>query len=61
MKYAELLKVLKQDGWELHRNGARHDLYRHPTKQGQIPIPRHQSKEVKDGTLAKILKDAGLK
>lgn len=61
MRYAELLRILKKDGWELHRNGANHDLYRHPTKAGQIPIPRHQSKEVKDGTLARILKDAGLK
>lgn len=50
MKVNELLKILKADGWYLHRNG-----------KGQIPVPRHQSKEVATGTLNKILEDAGLK
>ena len=57
----EVLKLLKKDGWYLHRNGTRHDLYRHPTKPNQISIPRHGSKEMAPGTLQSILKDAGLK
>ncbi|RKS00400.1 type II toxin-antitoxin system HicA family toxin [Flavobacterium sp. 102] len=61
MKVNELLKVLKKDGWELYQHGKRHDLYRHPTKDGQIPVPRHQSAEVATGTLNQILKQAGLK
>lgn len=61
MKVSELLKILKKDGWELYRNGKRHDIYRHPTKDGQIPIPRHGSQEVAKGTEQQILKDAGLK
>ena len=60
-KYSELLKILKKDGWYLHREGSRHSQYRHPTKEGQIPIGRHLSKEVPTGTHQKILKDAGLK
>lgn len=61
MKVNEVLKLLKRDGWYLHRHGKRHDLYRHETKPNQIPIPRHQAKEVANGTLDSILKDAGLK
>lgn len=61
MRVSELLKVLKKDGWYLHRNGSRHDLYRHPTKTGQIAVERHSSSEVAKGTLQQILKDAGLK
>ncbi|RUT68701.1 type II toxin-antitoxin system HicA family toxin [Flavobacterium cupreum] len=57
----ELLKLLKEDGWYLFRNGANHDLYRHPTKEGQIPVPRHGSKEMAKGTLNSILKQAGLR
>lgn len=57
----EVLKLLKKDGWVLYRNGSRHDLYRHPTKPNQIPIPRHGSQELPKGTLNNILKDAGLK
>ncbi len=61
MKVNEVLKLLKRDGWFLHRHGKRHDLYRHKTKQGQIAIPRHQAKEIAKGTLESILKEAGLK
>lgn len=61
MKISELLKVLRKDGWFLHKNGASHDLYRHPTKSGQVPVPRHTSKEIANGTLNQILKQAGLK
>lgn len=57
----ELLKRLKKDGWYLYRNGSNHDLYRHKTKDGQLTIPRHGSKEVAKGTLNSILKAAGLK
>ncbi|XRE42378.1 hypothetical protein ACIVBQ_000582 [Tenacibaculum discolor] len=61
MKVSEVLKLLKKDGWYLHKHGSRHDLYRHETKSGQIPIPRHPAKEMAKGTLLSILKDAGLK
>lgn len=61
MKVSELLKILKNDGWYLHRNGSNHDLYRHPTKEGQLTVPRHGSKEMAKGTEESILKKAGLK
>ncbi|WP_373496152.1 type II toxin-antitoxin system HicA family toxin [Aquiflexum sp.] len=61
MKVSEILKILTKDGWYLFKNGKKHDLYRHPTKPGQIPIPRHQSQELRKGTEQSILKDAGLK
>ena len=60
-KVNEVLKLLIDDGWYLHKHGANHDLYRHPTKPNQIPVPRHGSKELAKGTLNSILKTAGLK
>jgi mRNA interferase HicA len=57
----ELLKILKKDGWSFYEHGANHDKYRHPTKSGQLHIPRHGSKEMATGTLNSILKAAGLK
>jgi len=56
----ELLKLLRKDGWYIHRNGSNHDLYRHPTKTGQLTVPRHGSKEMANGTYSSILKAAGL-
>ena len=60
-KVNELLKLLKKDGWKMHKHGANHDLYRHPEKKGQLTIPRHRSKEMATGTYNSILKAAGLK
>ena len=60
-KLNELLKRLKKDGWYIHRHGSNHDLYRHPTKDGQLTLPRHRGKEVAKGTYKSILKKAGLK
>jgi predicted RNA binding protein YcfA (HicA-like mRNA interferase family) len=61
MKASECVKLLKADKWYLHHHGTEHDFYQHPTKPGTIPIPRHKSKELKKGTLNRILKAAGLK
>ncbi len=61
MKTNEIVRMLKKDGWYLYRNGAAHDIYRHPTKPGQIAVPRHGSQEMATGTVNKILKQAGLK
>jgi len=60
MKYSELYKILKKDGWYIERT-KKHHLYVHPTKKGKIPVGKHASEEVKTGTLDGILKLAGLK
>lgn len=60
-KISELVRELINDGWYLYKNGGNHDLYRHESKPGQIPVPRHGSKEVAKGTEHSIRKAAGLK
>ncbi len=60
MRVNEMLKILKKDGWYLYKHGGNHDIYVHDTKDGQIIIPRHPSKELKKGTEQSILKSAGL-
>lgn len=61
MKVSEMERILTKDGWYIHRSGSNHDLYRHPTKEGQIPLSRHKGQELAKGTEQRILKDAGLK
>ena len=61
MKYSELLRLLKKDGWYGVRQSGSHVIVKHPTKQGSIPVPFHGSKEVKKGLLNAILKQAGIK
>jgi len=51
---------LERDGWYIKRKSG-HLIYVHPTKQGIIPLGKHGTKEVPQGTANKILKQAGLK
>ncbi|WP_286898094.1 MULTISPECIES: type II toxin-antitoxin system HicA family toxin [Sphingobacterium] len=61
MKYSELKRILKDDGWYVARNGSKHDVYHHKEKEGVVVVGRHDSQEVASGTLNSILKQAGLK
>ena len=60
----ELIKLLEADGWYLARS-AKHKTYAHPTKKTlsgrPLMVPHGSSKELREGTLNNILKDAGLK
>ncbi|WP_392420175.1 type II toxin-antitoxin system HicA family toxin [Capnocytophaga canis] len=56
-----MLRLLKEDGWFLHREGKKHSLYKHETKAGTVILPRHSATELKKGTEQSILKQAGLK
>lgn len=58
MKDKELLKLLKQNGWELKRiNGSHHILQ----KDGKTEVLPVHGKDVPTGLLNKILKRTGLK
>ncbi len=55
----ELLKLLKQNGWQVERiNGSHHTL-----KKGTetLTVPIHGNTDVKKGLLIATLKKAGLK
>jgi predicted RNA binding protein YcfA (HicA-like mRNA interferase family) len=59
VKWNELRKIAETKGWSLFRNGASHDIYRHPQKTYRIHIGRHGKEEVKNGTFQKLKKQIG--
>ena len=61
VKYSELFRVLKKDGWYIIRQKGSHVLMKHPKRRGQLSVPFHEGKEVKKGLLKSILKQAGIK
>lgn len=61
MKYSELFKLLKRDGWVEIRQTGSHVMMEHPTKPEQLTVPNHGSKEVKKGLCNAILKQAQIK
>ena len=61
MKYNELFRLLKKDGWFEVRQKDSHVIMKHLEKSEQLTVPYHAGKEVKKGLLTAILKQANIK
>ncbi len=61
MKYTDLFRLLKKDGWYSVRQKGSHVIMKHPVKKEQLTVPNHFGKEVKKGLLNAILKQAKVK
>lgn len=55
----QLIRVLEQSGWKLARSKGSHHHFTHPDKPQVISVPVH-ARDMKRGTLAGILSDAGI-
>ncbi len=59
MNSAQVIKLLKTDGWFLvHTVGSHHQI-RHPTKPGTVTVP-HPKKDLPLPTARSIMKQAGI-
>ena len=61
MKYDDLLKLLRQNGWIEIRQKGSHIIMNNPPEKENLIVPYHAGKEVKKGMLQSILKKAGIK
>lgn len=61
MKYSELIRMLKQNGWFIVRQSGSHIMMQHPDKTVQLTVPNHGSKEIGKGLQQKILKQAEIR
>jgi predicted RNA binding protein YcfA (HicA-like mRNA interferase family) len=61
MKVREVIALVEADGWVLIRTRGDHWQYKHPTKPGLVTIAGHRNHDVPPGTLANILRQAGLR
>ena len=53
MKSADVIKQLRQDGWELHHVRGSHQQFKHPDKPGRVTVP-HPKKNLPIGTIRSI-------
>ena len=60
MKTRDLIRFLKKDGWVQVSQKGGHRQFLHPTKAGKVTVPGAMSKDVPQGTLKSILRQAGL-
>ena len=60
MKVAQILELLRQDGWfEVAQRGS-HRQFKHPSKPGRVTVAGKASSDLAIGTQVSILKQAGL-
>ncbi|WP_142811819.1 type II toxin-antitoxin system HicA family toxin [Tepidiphilus olei] len=60
MKVIKLIALLEGDGWIQVRQKGSHCQFRHPTKPGTVTVAGKPSADIPPGTLASVLKQAGL-
>ncbi|MCG3179377.1 MAG: hypothetical protein BIFFINMI_01712 [Phycisphaerae bacterium] len=61
MKYRDLERTLREDGWVHVATRGSHRQFKHPSKPGRVTLPGTGGKDVPHGTLNSIMKQAGLK
>ncbi|MBQ9249069.1 MAG: type II toxin-antitoxin system HicA family toxin [Oscillospiraceae bacterium] len=61
MRYSELKKELRKAGCSLHHEGGNHEIWFSPITGKFFPVSRHNTEEVRTGTLKSIRQAAGLK
>lgn len=60
MRFREVDKILKKDGWyEVKQKGSHHQ-YLHPTKTGKVTVPEHAGKDIHPDIVKSIMNQAGL-
>ena len=59
MTSADIIKQLKDAGWELNRVKGSHHIYTHPAQGGHISVP-HPKKDLGTGLVKKLMKQANL-
>ncbi len=60
MTAKRIIKLLKENGFEFISANGSHQKFKHPVSKRVVIVPVH-SKDLKPGTEASILKQAGLK
>ena len=60
MRFIELERLIKKNGWYLKNSNSSHMQYIHDDKPGKITIPNHPG-DLDPKTVRSVLRSAGLK
>lgn len=60
MSSSDVIRLLIDDWWLLDSTKGSHHHFKHPEKKGKVTVP-HPKKDLPQGTVNAILKQAGLK
>ena len=51
MRYREIDKILRADGWYEVKQVGSHHQYKHPAKPGKVTVPGHAGKDLNPTTV----------
>jgi predicted RNA binding protein YcfA (HicA-like mRNA interferase family) len=60
VKVRDVIRMIEDDGWFFTRQQGSHRQFHHREKSGCVTVPGHLRDDVPLGTLASILKQAGI-
>lgn len=60
LKAREVVRVLERAGWQIDHVTGSHYIMRHPERPGRVVVPYHGNRDLKRGTLASIIRQAGM-
>ena len=61
MKVREVIRLVEEDGWRLVVTEGSHRQFKHPEKPGRVTVSGQRGDDMPKGTLASVLRQAGLK
>lgn len=61
MTAKQVIKLLEKEGWYEVRQSGSHKIFKNDKHKVTISVPYHGNKDLAEGTLNSILKQAGLK
>jgi predicted RNA binding protein YcfA (HicA-like mRNA interferase family) len=60
VKFREVRRILRDDGWFKVSKEGSHEQYRHSSKPGKVTVAGKDGADVPTGTLKNIFRQAGL-
>lgn len=61
MKFKEVIRIIKEDGWFFVRQIGSHQQYHHKIKKGTVTVAGKSSDDIHPKTLNSILKQAQIR
>jgi predicted RNA binding protein YcfA (HicA-like mRNA interferase family) len=61
VKVRDVIRLLEKDGWRLVVTEGSHRQFKHSEKLGRVTVSSHPGDDMPKGTLASVLRQAGLK
>jgi predicted RNA binding protein YcfA (HicA-like mRNA interferase family) len=61
VKVRDVIRLIEAEGWRLVVTEGSHRQFKHLTKSGRVTVSGHPGDDMPKGTLASVLRQAGLK